>query len=90
MEGHIARWYLGIAEAEKSDKLLISYMICADSKGQSWAFPETAEILEIPVAQIIASKVKVQYLGSVRIWCNLVSKTLSNEMDNIVNSIEKK
>ena len=32
---------------------------------------------------------KVQYLGSVKIQCNLVSKTLLNEMNNI-NSIEKK
>ena len=63
--GHIARWYLGMVEAEKSDKLLISYMIQADSKRQSWTFPETAEILETSVEQIIASKVKVQYLGSV-------------------------
>ena len=31
LEGHTARWYLGIVEAEKSDKLLISYMICTDS-----------------------------------------------------------
>ena len=65
-------------------------MIHADTKGQSWTFPKTAEILETSVEQIIASTVKVHYLGSLRIWCNLVSKTLSNEMDNIVNSIEKK
>ena len=62
-------------------------MIRADSKGQSWTFHETAEILETSVEQIIASTIKVQYLGSVRIRCNLVSKTLSNKMDNIVNSI---
>ena len=54
-----------MVEAEKSDKLLISYMIQADSKRQSWTFPETAEILETSVEQITASKVKVQYLGSV-------------------------
>ena len=89
LEGHIARWYLGIFEAEKSDKLLISYMIHADSNRQSWTFPETAEILETPVKQITSSKVKVQYLGYVRIQCNLVSKILSTEIDNIVNFIEK-
>ena len=63
-------------------------MIHADSKERSWTFPETAEILETFVEQITASK--VQYLDSVRIRYNLVSKTLSNEMDNIVNFIEKK
>ena len=63
-------------------------MIHADSKGRSWTFPETAEILETFVEQITASK--VQYLDSVRIRYNLVSKTLSNEMDNIANFIEKK
>ena len=35
LERHIARWYLVIVEAEKSDKLLISYKIRADSKGKS-------------------------------------------------------
>ena len=38
-------------------------MICANSKGQSWTSPETAENLETSVEQIIASKLKVQYLG---------------------------
>ena len=58
LEGHIARWYLGTVEAKKSDKLLISCLIPPDSKGQSWTFLETAEILETSVEQIIASKVK--------------------------------
>lgn len=34
LEGHITRWYNDIAVAEKSGKLLISYMIHADSKGK--------------------------------------------------------
>ena len=38
LEGNAAKWYLGIVEAEKCDKLLISYMIRGDSKGQSWHF----------------------------------------------------
>ena len=83
-------WYLGIVEAEKSDKFIISYMIRADSKGKSWTFPKTAKILETSVDQIIASKVKVEYLGSVRIQCILVFETLSNEMDNFVSFTKKK
>ena len=65
-------------------------MIRADSKAKSWTFPETAKILETSVDQIIASKVKVEYLGSVRIQCILVSETLSNEMDNFVSFTKKK
>ena len=42
-------------------------MIHADGKGLSLTFPKTAEILETSVEQIIASTVKVRYLGSVRI-----------------------
>ena len=61
-----------VFEGEKSDKLLISYTIHADNKGQSWIFLETSEILEFSVEQILATKVKVQYLGSVRIQCKLV------------------
>ena len=53
-------------------------------------FLETAEILETSIEQILAWKMRVQYLGFVRMRCNLVSKTLSNEMHNVVNSIEKK
>ena len=65
-------------------------MICVEYSGQSCTFPETACILETSVEQIITSKVKEQYLGTVRTWCNSVSKTLSNEMSNIINSNEKK
>ena len=65
-------------------------MIRGDSKGQSWTFPETAEILESNFEQIIATKVKVQYLGSVRIRCNLVSKTLVTEMDKMVKLVEER
>ena len=90
MGGHISRWYFGIVEAEKSDKLFVSHMIHADSKAKSLTFPEAADILETSIEQVISSKVKVQYLGSVRIRCNLVFKTLTSEMDNIVNSMKKK
>lgn len=55
LEGYIVRWYLGIVEAGKSEKLLISFMVRADSKGQIWVFPEIAEILETSVQQIAAS-----------------------------------
>ena len=66
-------------------------MILANSKWQSWTSPETAENLEqISVQQIIAPKLKLQYLGSIRIRCNSVPKTISNKMNNIVYSIEKK
>ena len=61
-------------------------MILANSKWQSWTSPETAENLE----QISAPKLKLQYLGSIRILCNSVPKTISNKMNNIVYSIEKK
>ena len=90
LEGNVAKWYLEIVEAEKCDKLLISCMIRGDSKGQSWTFPETAEILETNFEQIIATKVKVQYLGSVRIRCNLVSKTLVTEMDKMFKLVEER
>ena len=66
-------------------------MILANSKWQSWTSPETAENLEqISVQQIIAPKLKLQYLGSIRILCNSVPKAISNKMNNIVYSIEKK
>ena len=51
-------------------------MIRADSKGQSWTFPKPAKILETAVEQIITSILKLQLLGSVKIRCNLISKTL--------------
>lgn len=60
-----------------------------DSKGQSLTFPETPN-WETSAEQIITSKVKVQYLGSAGTQCSLVSKTLWNEMDNIIYSFEKK
>ena len=37
----------------------------ADKKGKVWTFPECAELLETSQEQILATKVKVQYLGAV-------------------------
>ena len=46
VEGNKTKWYLGIVETKKNDKLVISYMSKADKKGKVWAFPECAELLE--------------------------------------------
>ena len=89
-KGSKIKWCLGTIEKIKLEKLIISYMTRGDSKGQSWTFPESAELLETTVEQVIAVKVKVQYLGTVRIRCNLMSKTLASEMDILMDSIQSK
>ena len=59
--------------------LVISYMSKADKKGKVWTFPERAELLETSQKQILATKVKVQYLGTVRIHCHIISDNLIKE-----------
>ena len=48
----------------------------ADKKGKVWTFLECAELLETSQEQILATKVKVQYLGTVRIRCHIISDNL--------------
>ena len=54
------------------------------------AYPESAEVLEeTSLDQILASKVKVQYLQAVWIWCNIVGNELIYLMDEAVNDLWK-
>ena len=71
---------MGVIEAVRDDKILVSYMVRADSDGETWVFPETAELLETKEEQILAKKVLVQYVGNVRIRCKILSKTLIAEI----------
>ena len=61
-------------------------MILTGTKGKSWTYPESAEVLLTSCDQILASKVKVQYLGSVRIRCNILSNDLIQEMNTAVKN----
>ena len=45
-----------------------------DSKGVSWTFPETAEVLETAFEQILAAKILVNYSGTVQIRCKYLTK----------------
>ena len=61
-------------------------MTKADRKGQNWTFPESAEIVETSPDQILATKVKVEYLGSIRICCHIVSKDLIKDINASIES----
>ena len=80
--------YLGVVEGLKDNNLVVSYMVVrADPKGYSWTYPESAQVLKTSQEQVLASKVKVQYLGSVRIRCKIFSKSLIQDTNNaILNS----
>ena len=75
------KWYLGVVDGFNNDNVMISYMNKADASGTSWTFPERAEVLETSPDQILASKVQVQYKGTVRIRCSIVDKDLITEMN---------
>jgi len=80
------KWYLGIVADVKGEVVRISYMNKANTKGVSCTFPETAKVFDTSTEQILATKVKVKYLGSVRIRCNLSSDVVS-QMDELVKNI---
>ena len=85
LEGNSAEFFLGVIEDLNNHKLVVSYMVRADSYGTSWVFPETAELLETSKEQILAKNVLVQYVGSVRIRCNITSKTLIPEIKSTLS-----
>ena len=86
IEGNETKWHLGVVEAIENENPLVSYMILTDAKGRSWTYPESAEVIWTSCGQILASKVKVQYLQSVCIRCNLLSNDLIQEMNTAVKN----
>ena len=86
VEGNETKWHLGVVEGIENDNPLVSYMIRTDGKGKSWTYPESAEVLQTSCDQILASKIKVQYLGSVCIRCNILSNELIQEMNTAVKN----
>ena len=86
VEGNETKWHLGVVEGIENENPLVLYMIKTDSKGKSWTYPESAEVLLTRCDQILASKVKVQYLGLVRIHCNMLSNYLIQEMNTAVKN----
>ena len=86
IEGNETKWHLGVVEAIENENPLVSYMILTNAKGRSWTYPESAEVIWTSCGQILASKVKVQYLGSVCIRCNLLSNDLIQEMNTAVKN----
>ena len=83
----VKQWYLGIVEKIEADGLIISYLTQASrSSGgdQSWTFPEEAEVLKTSYEQILASQVKVQYSGSVRIRCKILDASLLLQVNHLI------
>ena len=64
-------------------------MTRADMLGTSWTFPETAEVLDTSSDQILASKIKVQYSGTVRIRCQIVDEALTAQLNEMTHTMEK-
>ena len=45
VEGNKTKSHLGVVEGTENDNSLVSYMIRTDTKGKSWTYPESAEVL---------------------------------------------
>ena len=58
VEGNKTKWYLGIVETKKNDKLVISYMSKADKKGKVWTFPECVELWKHLRSKFLLQKLK--------------------------------
>ena len=86
LEGNVAKWHLGVVEGVRNGNPVVSYMVRAEGSSKPWTYPESAEILETSHDQILASKVRVQYLGSVRIRCSIVANELIDEMNSAVKN----
>ena len=89
VENDSVKWHLGIVEGYEKSLIRISYMTRADMLGTSWTFPETAEVLETSSDQILASKIKVQYSGTVRIRCQIVDEALTVQLNEMTHTMEK-
>ena len=56
----------------------------ADKRGKVWTFPQCAELLETSQEQVLATKLNVQYLGTLRIRCHIISDNLIEEANATV------
>ncbi len=81
-EGNETKWHLGVVE--KIQPLTVSYMTRTDQSGHNWTFPERSEIIQTAIDQVIATKIKVQYLGTVRIRCKIVSNEIVQLANNAI------
>ena len=88
-ESDCVKWHLGIVEGFDKSQIRVSYMTRSDASGTSWTFPETAEVLVTSQDQILASKIKVQYSGTVRIRCKIVDNSLIAKLNDIINNMDK-
>ena len=70
VEGNETECHLGFVQGIENENPLVPYMIRIDTKGKLWTCPESTEVLLTSCDQILASKVKVQYLALLRIRCN--------------------
>ena len=85
LEGNSADFFLGVIDKIQDDKIFVSYMVRADSCGATWVYPETAELLETKREQILAKNVLVQYVGSIRIRCKILSETLIADIKSTIS-----
>ena len=88
IEGNDIKWYLGIVDEVKADGsgVVVSYMTRTDNAGRSWVFPEKADINNTLFDQIIATKVQVNYSGSIRIKCQIECLNLIEEMNTMIKA----
>ena len=54
--------------------------------GRSWVFPEKADINNTLFDQIIATKVQVNYSGSIRIKCQIECLNLIEKMNTMIKA----
>jgi hypothetical protein len=85
-EGNDIKWYLGIVDVVKADRVVVSYMTRTDNAGCSWVFPEKADINDTSFDQIIATKIQVHYSGSVRIKCQIECLDLIEKMNTMIKA----
>ena len=72
-EDNVCKWHIGVVDqVVKDGSINVSYLVCSDSKGVSWVYPEESQVFKTVDEQIIKKNLSVNYLCSVRIKCRLV------------------
>ena len=90
-EGERFAWYLGVVDGfdETNQNILVFYLTPKDTSDHEWAFPEDADIHATSPGQILSSKIRVNYMCSVKIQCRIVSDELVSDINGKVRQLSQ-
>lgn len=77
-----------MVDAINTDSVKIAYLHNTDVS-RSWVFPEDSEILETSRDQILCKNIKVNYVCSIRIKCEICDINVIQELGSKIKELNR-